>query len=131
MNMTSVKPDKEKFASVGYNIKSLNIYNNDGTLIKELIMKAPDDLVSEVPINRNALIFYDAIKATNKYIYVICEEAPFDNLLENRPKLEVWDWDAGPLYLSHLATDRETTYLSIKGLNITEQGLINLHFRLD
>lgn len=97
MNVTAVKPDKEKFASVGYNIKFLRIYNNDGSLSKELIMKAPDDLLSEEPINRKAIIYYDAIKATNEYIYAISEETQFDNLLENLPKLEVWDWDGNPV----------------------------------
>lgn len=97
IHFTSVKPDKEKFASVGHYIKSLSIFNNDGTLRKELIMKAPEDLIVENGINSLALVFYDAIKTTNKYIYAICEEAPYTSILENRPKLEVWDWDGNPV----------------------------------
>jgi hypothetical protein len=97
MHLTSVNPDKEKFVSVGHLVKSLTIFNSDGTLCKELIMKAPEDLIVENGINSEALVFYSAMKTTNNYIYAICENAPFNNLLENRAKLEVWDWDGNPV----------------------------------
>jgi hypothetical protein len=102
MNLTVVKPDKEKFVSVGYFIKSLNIYTNDGTLSKELIMRAPDDLLGEESINPKASLYYDAIKATNKYIYVICEDTQQDKVLNNLPNLEVWDWNGNPITLFKL-----------------------------
>lgn len=96
MNMTTVKPDKQKFASAGYLIKTLHIYNNDGTLAKELIMKVPDDLLAEESLNPK-ITYYDAIKSTDNYIYAICEDAPPDNLLNNIPTLEVWDWNGNPV----------------------------------
>jgi len=80
MHLTSVNPDKEKFVSVGHLVKSLTIFNSDGTLCKELIMKAPEDLIVENGINSEALVFYSALKTTNNYIYAICENAPFNNL---------------------------------------------------
>jgi hypothetical protein len=102
LNMTVVKPDEGKFVSVGYFIKSLNIYNNDGTLSKELIMRAPDDLLGEESINPVASLYYDAIKATNKYIYAICEDTQQDKVLDNLPNLEVWDWNGNPITLFKL-----------------------------
>lgn len=96
MNMSIVKPDKQKFASFGTYIKTLNIYDNVGTLCKELIMKAPDDLLGDKSLTVNK-VYYDAIKATDKFIYAICEDAPLNNLLKNRPTLEVWDWSGNPV----------------------------------
>jgi hypothetical protein len=102
VNMTVVKPNKEKFVSVGYFIKSLTIYNNDGSLFKELIMRANDDLPGEESINPRAPLYYDAIKATNKYIYAICEDTQHDKVLDNLPNLEVWDWNGNPVTLFKL-----------------------------
>ena len=96
MNMSVVKPDKQKFASFGTYIKTLNIYDNVGTLCKELIMKAPDDLLGDKSLNVNT-IYYDAVKATDKFIYAICEDASPNNLLKNLPTLEVWDWSGNPV----------------------------------
>lgn len=102
MNVTVVKPDQSKFASVGYFIKSLTIYNNNGSLCKELIMRASDDLLGEESINQRAPIYYDAIKATNKYIYAICEDTQHDKVLDNLPILEVWDWNGNPVTMFKL-----------------------------
>ena len=102
MNMNVVKPDQSKFASVGYYIKSLTIYNNDGSLCKELIMRTSDDLLGEESINPKAPLYYNAIKATNKYIYAICEDTQHDKVLENLPNLEVWDWNGNPVTLFKL-----------------------------
>lgn len=102
MNLTAVKPNKENFVSVGYNIKSLSIYHNDGKLKKEVIMKAPDNLFINESINPDILIFYDAIKVTDKYIYTICENSKHGNLLNNIPSLEIWDWNGNPVALIKL-----------------------------
>jgi hypothetical protein len=99
MNLSAVKPDRLNFVSVGYNIKSLSIYNNMGKLTKEVIMKAPDNLFLNQSINPEILIFYDAVKVTDKYIYAICENSKHDNLLNNIPYLEIWDWSGNPIAL--------------------------------
>jgi hypothetical protein len=101
-NMSVVKPDQSKFASVGYFIKSLTIYNNDGSLCKELVMRASDELVGEESLSTRAPLYYDVIKATNKYIYAICEDTQHDKVLNNLPNLEVWDWNGNPVILFKL-----------------------------
>jgi hypothetical protein len=97
-----VKPDKKKFASFGTQVKMLSIYNSNGTLEKELIMKTQDNFFEGEYIRKNALKYYEKVKATDKYIFAICENEHSHNLLENKPTLEIWDWNANPVAIFHL-----------------------------
>ena len=94
---TAVRPDHQKFASFGTQVKMFRIFNANSTLEKEVIMKTQNDFFEGEWIRMNAYKFYNSVKATQKYIYAICENEYSHNLLNNKPTLEIWDWNANPV----------------------------------
>lgn len=94
---TVVRPDNQKFASFNLQIKMFRIYNANTTLEKEVIMKTQNDFFEVEWIRKNAYRFYNSVKATQKYIYAICENEYSNNLLNSKPTLEIWDWSANPI----------------------------------
>ena len=94
---TVVSPDNKRFASFGTQVKMFRIYNANSTLEYEEIMKTQNDFFEGQWIRKNAYRFYSSVKATEKYIYAICENEYLNNLLNNKPTLEIWDWNANPI----------------------------------
>lgn len=94
---TVVKPDQQKFASFGNMIKMLSLYNSNSILEKESILRTQDNFFDGEYIRKNALMYYTSVKATDKYIFAICENVPIEEIFQNKPTLEIWDWNANPI----------------------------------
>ena len=94
---TVVKSDNSKFASFFNQVKMFRIYKTDGTLEKEQIMKTQDDFFEGEWVRENAISYYSIVKATNNYIFAICENQHSHDLLQNKPILEIWDWNGNPI----------------------------------
>lgn len=97
LRKTCVRPDNKKFASFYSNVKLIRIYNSDFILEKEILMETQPDLLDGVGIRSNPVRYYNIAKATDKFIYAICESELLHNLYNNLPTLEIWDWDGNPI----------------------------------
>lgn len=91
---TVIKQDRSLFASFCSQVKMLQVYKNDGNLEKEVILDTQKDLFEGDWIKKNPIIYYRLVKATDKYIYALCENKNSSELSENIPILEIWDWKA-------------------------------------
>ncbi|MBS3742274.1 MAG: hypothetical protein KGY74_09155 [Candidatus Cloacimonetes bacterium] len=92
-----VKPDETKFASFSRLIKMFRIYRYDGTLLKEVFLKKQEDFFDGKWIRKNPINYYKCIRATNEYLYALCHNEHTQNLPNNKPTLEIWDWKGNPI----------------------------------
>ena len=99
---TTLKPDGNEFASFFSQVKMFRIYKSNFTIKKELVIELQKDLFVGDWIRDNAIRYYSQVKSTNKYIYAINENEHINNLLYNKPSLEIWDWNGNPIALLHL-----------------------------
>ncbi len=128
-----VKPDKTKFASFCSQIKMFRIYNNDGTLGKEVVMETQEDFFEDEWIRINPIKYYGIVQATDDYIYVLCENANDDDLLDNKPTLEIWDWDGNPI--ASFSLDRSISAFDVtmdnKSIYCTDRTVVDSIYRYD
>lgn len=75
----------------------LQIYTSSGILEKEVIMDFQDDFFDGDRFKKNPTIYYTLIKASDKYIYALCQNQQSSQFVNNIPKIEVWDWDGNPV----------------------------------
>lgn len=92
-----VKPDETKFAIFFDHFKMFRLYNSSETLEKEVIMEIPDNLFNPKRKRGNLMIYYSVVKATDEYIYALCMNEHSDELVNNNPTIEVWDWNGNPI----------------------------------
>lgn len=82
------KPDGDKFASFYAYIKMMKIYDNEGNVLKELLMEEPTNLDN----GDNRFAYYSTFPyATNDHIYVMTNED------DSSKVLQVWSWEGIPL----------------------------------
>ncbi len=94
---TVLKPDKQRFASFGNQVKMIRIYKMNHELLNEQFFKIQKDFFEGEWIRTNALKYYRVVKANNDYIFALCENQLSHDLIDNIPTLEVWDWDGNPV----------------------------------
>ena len=94
---TVVKPDETKFASFCWQVKMFRIYSSDGTIEKEVFLKKQKDFFDGQWIRKNAVKYYTCVRATNEYLYALCQDEHSHDLSGSNPTLEIWDWKGNPI----------------------------------
>lgn len=92
-----VKPDKTKFATFFIQVKMFRIYSSDGTIEKEIFLKKQKDFFEGQWIRKNAIKYYTCVRATNEYLYALCQNEHSHDLSKSKPTLEIWDWKGNPI----------------------------------
>lgn len=108
--ISTLKPDKTRFASAYDKVKMLRIYSDEGSLLNEIRFKSqtsiPEDLI--FPGNKNSIgnlkTFYQRIKSTNNYIYALYSGksvGSISNVENGNPdicdEIHVFDWNGNPV----------------------------------
>ncbi|MCG6186037.1 BF3164 family lipoprotein [Maribellus maritimus] len=128
-----IKPDGTKIASFFENFKMFRIYDNCGTLEKEVVMNIPEKVFFKKP-KESIATFYQLVKSTNKYIYAMCINGYPEKYLELIPEIEVWDWEGKPVakfkltnpVFSFDVTDDNNTIYCIDRVEIDKIYMYNL-----
>ena len=94
---TLVKPDKTKFATFFIQVKMFRIYSSDGTIEKEVFLKKQKGFFDGQWIRKNAMKYYTCVRATNEYLYALCQNEHSHDLSKSKPTLEIWDWNGNPI----------------------------------
>ena len=81
--LTLAHPDGSKFAAFYCYLKMCRIYGKDGSLLKEVYLKGPEELEN----GQRKFYYYNAPYAAGDYIYILAHD-------EEENVLEVWNWDA-------------------------------------
>lgn len=110
--ITTVKPDGSKFIAFygGYNM--FKIFNNNGSLIKQVKI---NDKSLPTTTSNNKFIFRIRAHASDNYIYTLSLNTTEEDISQDpesfRPLLEVWDWDGNQI--SRFRFDRLVTDFTV------------------
>ena len=94
---SAAKPDCTRFVSFFDGVKMFRIYDENGDLKVEKIIKT-FKIFEENSISKNPKkAYYKTIRVTDKYIYALCLDEFRNQLLRSFPVIEVWDWMGNPV----------------------------------
>lgn len=110
-----VKPDQSMFATFVFKVKMFQIYKSNGDIYKEKIIETQDNFFENGWIKPYPNFYYTCVRTTDSYIYTLNVSCPGPKMPENKPTLEVWDWEARPI--AKIALD-----ISVNQFDITKDG---------
>ena len=73
------------------------IYNSNCTIEKKILLEKQKDFFDGKWITKNPIKYYTCVRATNEYLFVLCHNEHTQNLPNNKPTLEIWDWNGNPI----------------------------------
>ena len=114
--LTLAHPDGSKFAAFYCYLKMCRIYGKDGSLLKEVYLKGPEELEN----GQRKFYYYNAPYAAGDYIYILAHD-------EDETILEVWNWDAEMVerYSLDKVVDRILVYDDkIYGFSRTNEAIV-------
>lgn len=93
---STLNQDHSKYISFYGYFKRLRIYNNDGTMIKDILVKKEPfkDEIKE-NLNERIIYYYSPPQIANDYIYILCKNSTREENIN--PELQIWDWDGNPI----------------------------------
>ena len=87
-------PTGAYFASFYLNFKRMKIYDANGNMKKDVILKIePYNSNISDEIKESMVYYYTSPAADDKYIYVLCANKNRNDYFKKMPELQIWDWE--------------------------------------
>lgn len=119
---TTAKPDGSKFVAFYSYHQRFRIYDNKGTLLKDITINDPHISVN----SEDKIIYRNYVEASDNYIYVFAPHTTRDGLSapdEIRPIIEIWDWNGE--FVRRFMLDKPVKYFTVSEAHGKLYGITN------